>query len=186
MRTNKLVAGWKKQYARATKYYLKGRKASKTRNIIGGLTIVLILMGVVGYAMMAPPAKDTPTPQAQRVAENRKARLELESPRAADAVATAGRAQAQPPVTVTGCLETHHDGYRLKDASGGDIHGGRSWKSGFLKKGSPSVDLVDGSNKLKLHDHVGQRVSVTGTLEDKEMQARSMKTVASDCNTFTK
>ena len=41
-----------------------------------------------------------------------------------------------PPVTVTGCLERTDEGFRMKDTSGADAPKSRSWKSGFLKKGS--------------------------------------------------
>ena len=57
----------------------------------------------------------------------------------------------------------------------------RSWKSGFLKKGTPRIELIDAANRLKFRDHVGQFVSVTGTLNDREMQARSLQRVATSC-----
>ncbi len=50
----------------------------------------------------------------------------------------------------------------------------RSWKSGFIKKGSAKVDLIDATNRLNLASHVGYRVSVSGTLTDREMQVRSV------------
>jgi hypothetical protein len=34
---------------------------------------------------------------------------------------------------------------------------------------------------LKLTNHVGQRVSVTGTLSDGELQIRSMRRIAASC-----
>jgi cytoskeletal protein RodZ len=87
------------------------------------------------------------------------------------------------PVTITGCLERADETFRLKDATGVDAPKSRSWKSGFLKKGSASVEIVDAANELKLPDHVGQRVSVTGTLMDRAMQGRSLQRVAASCTT---
>jgi len=86
------------------------------------------------------------------------------------------------PVTITGCLERNDETFRLKDTSGADAPKSRSWKSGFLKKGPKPIDVVDASKRLKLGDHVGQRVSVTGTLVDREMQVRSLKRVAPSCS----
>jgi cytoskeletal protein RodZ len=85
------------------------------------------------------------------------------------------------PVTITGCLERADETFRLKDATGVDAPRSRSWKSGFLKKGSASIEIVDAANGLKLPDHVGQRVSVTGTLMDRAMQVRSLQRIAASC-----
>ena len=82
-------------------------------------------------------------------------------------------------VTVTGCLERDDDTFRLKDTDVVMEPKGRSWKSGFLKKGSASIEVIDESKRLKLADHVGERVSVTGTLAYREMHGRSMQRVAS-------
>ena len=85
------------------------------------------------------------------------------------------------PVTITGCLERADETFRLKDATGVDAPRSRSWKSGFLKKGSASIEIVDTANGLKLPDHVGQRVSVTGTLMDRAMQVHSLHRIAASC-----
>lgn len=95
--------------------------------------------------------------------------------------AASGPAPKPAAVTVTGCLQRDDETFRLKDTTGEDAPKSRSWKSGFLKKGSASIGLVDAANRLKLSDHVGQRVSVTGVLVDREMQARSLKRVAASC-----
>jgi hypothetical protein len=97
--------------------------------------------------------------------------------------ANGGKASAKAaPVTITGCLEKSDQTFRLKDTSGTDVPKARSWKSGFLKKGSASIDVVDAANKVKLPSHVGQRVSVTGTLVDREMQVRSLQRVSASCS----
>jgi len=85
------------------------------------------------------------------------------------------------PVTITGCLERDDETFRLKNTSGADAPRSRSWKSAFLKKGSAPVEVVDASKRLKLTNHIGQRVSVTGTLSDGEMRVRSMRRIAASC-----
>lgn len=86
------------------------------------------------------------------------------------------------PVTITGCLERNDETFRLKDTSGADAPRSRSWKSAFLKKGNASIDVVDATNRLKMDDYVGQRVSLTGTLVEREMQARRVQRVATSCD----
>ncbi len=100
------------------------------------------------------------------------------------AVVSAGKGPAAKltPVTITGCLERADETtFRLKDTVGEDAPKSRSWKSGFLKKGSTSIEVVDAADRLKLSDHVGQKVSVTGTLVDREMQVRSLQRLATSC-----
>ena len=88
---------------------------------------------------------------------------------------------AAAPVTLAGCLERDDDTFRLKDTLGADAPKSRSWKSGFLKKSSASITIVDAPTRLNLANHVGQRVSVTGMLEDGQMRVRSMRRVAASC-----
>jgi hypothetical protein len=97
------------------------------------------------------------------------------------AVSVAAVTKTQP-VTLTGCLVQSDDTFRLKDTAGTGAPKARSWKSGFLKKGSASVEIVDASHAMTLANHVGQRVSVTGTLVDREMQVRSLRRVAASCD----
>jgi len=90
-------------------------------------------------------------------------------------------APAASPVTISGCLERDGDGFALKDTTGLNAPKSRSWKSGFLKKGAAKIELLDSGNRLKFKDHVGHRISVTGILNDREMQARSMQRIAGGC-----
>jgi len=101
---------------------------------------------------------------------------------AAAAVAVNASAQDSDIVTLTGCLERDKRNFRLKDTSGMEAPKARSWKSGFLKKGSATIDVVDAANRLKLTDHVGERVSVTGRLVDREMSARSLQRIGASCD----
>lgn len=95
--------------------------------------------------------------------------------RAATTTGATATAKTPAPVTVTGCLERTDDGYRLKETSGADAPKARSWKSGFLKKSSATLEVLDSGRTLSLADHVGRRVSLTGTVTDREMQARSIR-----------
>ena len=101
-------------------------------------------------------------------------------PTSADAAASAA-AKAAPVTTVTGCLEREDATYRLKDTDGAAPKA-RSWRTGFLKKGSQSIDLYDTANRAKLPRHVGQRVSVTGELVNREMYVRSVQRVSATCS----
>ncbi len=95
---------------------------------------------------------------------------------------TSSSSAAAAYTTVTGCLEFDDDQFRLTDTDGEDVPKSRSWKSGFLKKASAKVEVLDASNRLRLRNHVGQRVSVTGTLLERELQARSVQRIASSCD----
>lgn len=101
---------------------------------------------------------------------------------AAPASTVAVSMPAAPPVTITGCLERSDDTFRLKNTSGADAPKSRSWKSGFLKKGSAAIEVVDAPRTLKLADQVGHRVSVTGTLVDRQMRVRSLRRVSASCD----
>lgn len=94
----------------------------------------------------------------------------------------AGSAQAAPEiVTITGCLEQKEDGFRLKDTGGTDAPKSRSWKTLGLTKHASTISLVDTSKRMKLGSHVGERVSVTGALVDKELQGKSLKSLTPSC-----
>jgi hypothetical protein len=102
------------------------------------------------------------------------------APTAADALAAA---KANAMTTITGCLEREDAAYRLKDTDGDAAPRARSWKTGFLKKASRPIDLYDTANRVKLPAHVGQRISVTGELVDREMYVRSVHRVSPSCST---
>ena len=94
----------------------------------------------------------------------------------------ASNSAKSPLTTLEGCLVQNGDTFHLKGTTGVDAPKARSWKSGFLKKGPASIDIVDTSESLGLANRVGTRVSVTGTLVDREMQARYIHRVSSSCN----
>jgi hypothetical protein len=85
------------------------------------------------------------------------------------------------PVSITGCLLRDGDGFVLKDTEGTDAPKSRSWKSGFFRKKSAKIDLVDAGNAAGLGTHVGKRVSVTGPLADREMRVQSVRRIGATC-----
>jgi hypothetical protein len=90
--------------------------------------------------------------------------------------------QEEPIITtITGCLERAGDLFRLTNTTGDDAPKARSWKSGFIKKSSSSIDIIEGATRLKLAGHVGHRVSITGLLDDRQMQARSVRVTSEGC-----
>ncbi len=99
--------------------------------------------------------------------------------------ATQDEAPAQGPVpaavTITGCLQRADDAFRLNHTEGSAAPRARSWKSGFLKKSSASIDLMDPASSMRLADHVGERVSVTGTLVDRDMRVQSVRRLSKVC-----
>lgn len=89
-------------------------------------------------------------------------------------------------VTITGCLERSDETFRLTDTAGATAPTSRSWKSAFLKKRPATIEVVDTVKRLNLGRHVGQRVTVTGTLVDREMRVGSLQRVASSCSSAPK
>jgi hypothetical protein len=85
-------------------------------------------------------------------------------------------------VTLTGCLARSDKEFRLKDASGLNAPKSRSWKSGFLTKRSAQISIVPASGELPLSKHVGERVTVSGTLIDRELKVRTLRRVSSSCD----
>jgi len=108
-----------------------------------------------------------------------------ETPTAGPALASASAVTTGlPPVTITGCLEVSVDAdeFRLSETEGVDAPKSRSWKSGFLAKRPASISIVPSSSELPLSKHVGERVTVSGTLIERQMQVRTLRRVASSCD----
>jgi len=87
-------------------------------------------------------------------------------------------------VTIEGCLERADDTFRLTDTSGTNAPTSRSWKSGFLKKRPAAIEVRDSVKRVNLASHVGQRVSITGTLVDRQMRAGSLQLISLSCSTY--
>lgn len=109
-------------------------------------------------------------------------KMEKPSPAATVGTATVGTAESEASATVEGCLLQDGDQFRLKNTSGEDAPRGRSWKSAFLRKGSKSIDVVDHDSRLHLARHVGERVTITGTLDGHQLQGTSLTRAAEPCN----
>jgi hypothetical protein len=197
-----------KKSVRLKKSTPRSKKTSRITGAIGTQAIFLTVVGVVAAAAMLIGARWSSQPgdvaaadfQQEKVAASHvrpKSMSDLAPARAAldTTQATEARLSSMPavepaqgsalkaaPVTITGCLEHSHDTFRLKDTSGVEAAKSRSWKSGFFKRSSASIEVVDGANRLQLTTHVGQRVSVTGMLVDREMQGRSLKRIAVSCD----
>jgi hypothetical protein len=125
-------------------------------------------------AVAAEPTNSTPAPRASEPAVE--AAPAVREPAALSTAADVGS------VTVTGCLTRDADTFWLKDTAGADVPTSRSWKSGFLKKRSARIEVIDGTGALTLSGYVGQQVEATGTLANREMHARSLHRLGNSCN----
>jgi len=186
--TNKPVAWTRTSIARLTELATSMDRSMVAAVLLtGAIVVALMLAGyrttppavatageqpdtsiVTGDAVGAPPivAEQSNTPA---VSESR-----LSS--TTDAVAT------PQIVTIAGCLAQDGESFRLKDTSGSDAPRSRSWKSGFLKRSNKTIDLVDARHRLNLASHVGERVSVSGMLAERELQGASIKRLATSCD----
>jgi len=194
---------WKK-WIRTKAKHLRVTKSRRTKRssrspvwtskeTIGAAVIGVVLAVVLGVAMRSDDsnAKGTGETTSRQTAGTPSARpvSAATSGHAIDPRATYDESTAEvtpASVTITGCLEHSDATYRLKDTSGVDAPKTRSWKSGFLKKNAATIEIVDPAKRLKLSDHVGQRVSVSGTLADREITARSLQRVSASCTTGSK
>jgi hypothetical protein len=88
------------------------------------------------------------------------------------------------PVTITGCLEisVDQDEFRLTETEGIDAPRSRSWRTGFLKKRSAPVALVEPPDRLALQTHVGRRVAATGLLTSHDLRVSALRVVGPACN----
>jgi len=88
-----------------------------------------------------------------------------------------------PPATLTGCLQAHGTKYVLTDLQGYVGPTGRSWKTGFIKKTPKDIEVVSESSTLKLKDHVGHQITVTGVQDHPvRVKASSIKQLAPSCS----
>jgi len=169
--------------------------SKKSMRFTGNRTaaIGLIVVCIVGTAILIAARSSEPTSAASAAPANMVAAASNDTvPAKAQKAATAPAARpqageaakAEPAaerVTLEGCLEQDNESFRLKNTTGDNAPKGRSWKSGFLKKSSKSIELVDARHRMNLAGHVGERVSVTGMLADRELQGSSIKRLAESC-----
>ena len=162
---------------------LRSKKSAKMTFALRAAAVGVIVMAFVVTAIRMFSLDGSPVVSA-KAAEAKVERAAMVTTAAdADPLALPRAGAPRPaPVTIVGCLERVDSQFKLKDTMGEEAPKARSWKSGFLKKSSASVVVSDPSNRAKLPSHVGQRVSVTGTLADREMQVRSLQRVAASCS----
>ena len=165
------------------------KKFFRNRTAAIGLIVVCIL----GTGILIAARTSEPTSAATLTEAPAAAPVASEAPKAVVRTnVTAARLAARPqdaeatkeaePVTIEGCLVQDDETFRLKNTEGEDAPKGRSWKTGFLHKGSKTLDVVDARHRLNLARHVGEQVSVTGMLLDRELEGSSIKRVAETCN----
>ena len=187
------VSSWKHPFV----WKGSGRHTKVKRNhrpaAIGIVVICTLAAAMLFAAFQSSAPADSKQATAKQATTKPTAKQASARSDARPAARTAASAPAEKPeaqaavvestsVTITGCLERNAETFRLKDTSGTDAPRSRSWKSAFLKKGNASIDVVDSTNRLKMDDYVGQRVSLTGTLVDREMQARRVQRIATSCD----
>ena len=70
----------------------------------------------------------------------------------------------------------------LTDLPDGQAPKARTWKTAYVTKSSKDIEVV-GATNLKLKDHVGHQVTLTGVRNGySHLQARSIKHVATSCS----
>jgi hypothetical protein len=164
----------------------KSAKSPKIGQVVAIVLVALIAVaGLVLAAYQATPPKAAAATTAVQPASTQTdmpANSTTTKRSAAPHAANANAAQAPERVTITGCLEENHDVFKLKDTEGVDAPKSRNWKTGFLTKHAASVTLLDQKNRMKLGSHVGERVSVSGMLSDRDIEVRSISRVANTCD----
>jgi hypothetical protein len=161
----------------------------RTRTAAIGLIVACIL----GTGILIAARTSEPTSAAALTEAPATAPLPSEAPKpvvrtTVTAARVAGKpqdaeaAQAAEPVTIEGCLVQDDEAFRLKNTAGEDAPKSRSWKTLGLHKGSKTLDVVDARHRLNLAKHVGEQVSVSGMLLDRELQGSSIKRLAESCN----
>ena len=174
--------------SKKSNHFAAARQFFRNRTAAIGLIVVCIL----GTGILIAARTSEPVSTASQVA---KAQAPAPAARPSASVTTSvvnakvaakpqgAEAKAPERVTIEGCLVQDDETFRLKNTAGDDAPKGRSWKSGFLHKGSKSLEVVDARHRLNLAKHVGERVSVSGMmLDEKELQGSAIKKVAESCN----
>ena len=103
---------------------------------------------------------------------------------AASLATAAAAATKDKTVTLTGCVRNGdaRNTFLLTKVEGSDAPKSRGWKTGYLRKRPSNVEIVAAASAVRLKDHVGRRVTVTGTLDQKDraqLKARSVRVLSS-------
>jgi hypothetical protein len=95
------------------------------------------------------------------------------------AVSTIGVAAQNRPSTYIGCLRSNDGSFMLTEVGGPNVPETRSWQSLYMSK--VRVLEVQPARDLDLQGHVGHTVKMTGTVEGKTLNARSMTFIGATC-----
>jgi hypothetical protein len=145
------------------------------------LIVATAIAVVCAFALVVFAARQTPVDGRRGGRGMTRAQINAAEERAIWDSPKAAAASRATTVTMTGCIEKRGDALRLIDTEGDDAPRSRSWKFGFIRKGNIPLDLVDGGQAAPFK-HVGERVLVTGTLDDRELTVRSLRRVADSCS----
>jgi hypothetical protein len=176
-----------------TKHFAMKNFGMKHFTVKRPMAIGIIVVCIVGTAMLIVARSSEPTSAASIVPEATVALAPIQQTPVAKAQkpstfavtpasAQAGAVPGAEFATIEGCLVQDANQFQLKNTSGEDAPKGRSWKSGFLHRSAKTVDVVDQSHRMNLARHVGQRVTITGLLDDHELQGTSLRRVAESCS----
>jgi hypothetical protein len=159
------------------------------------MAIGIIVVCIVGTAMLIVARSSEPTSAASEVPaqpivalasmqQTPIAKAQKPTPIAWNPASaqSAGAVKGAEFATIEGCLVQDANQFQLKNTSGEDAPRGRSWKSGFLHRSSKTIDVFDQSHRMNLARHVGERVTITGLLDERELQGTSLRRVAESCN----
>ena len=103
-------------------------------------------------------------------------------PAAAKPAATPAAKTTVPSSSLTGCLQNDGDHFKLTNLPEGQAPKARNWKTGYVTKSTKDVE-VTGATSLKLKDHIGHKVTITGTRDgDTHVKATGVKMVAKTCS----
>jgi hypothetical protein len=157
-------------------------KGLKKIGSLDELIIATAIAVVCAFALVVFAARQTPADGRSAVrAGMTREQINAAEERAIWASPKGTTASSGPTVTMTGCIEKRGDSFRLTDTEGDEAPRARSWKFGFIRRGTVPLDLVDGAQTAPFR-HVGERVLVTGTLDDRELTLRSLRRVTDSCS----
>jgi hypothetical protein len=157
------------------------------------IAVPVVASATVARRAVSAPSTNTlaPKPEKSRATESTASAAPIAAARpVAEAIAPPEPASVSTgtsgtaPVTITGCLEVSvdHDEYRLTETEGIDAPKSRSWRTGFLKKRSAPVALVEPRDGLALQTNVGRRVAATGLLVSRDLKVSALRVVSPSCN----
>jgi hypothetical protein len=178
-----------------TKHFAMKNFGMKHFTVKRPMAIGIIVVCIVGTAMLIVARSSEPTSAASIVPEQATVAVApidqtpvAKTPKPSTFAVKPASAQSAGAIpgaqlaTIEGCLIQDANQFQLKNTSGEDAPKGRSWKSGFLHRSSKPVDVIDQSHRMNLARHVGERVTITGLLDDRELQGTSLKRVAESCS----